>query len=742
MPLLYPSGAKSLHRLTPFQRLIKIARHTPSSSASAGTSSDVRSCAGFKPSEYEEVVEDPVSRSSRHETRAVDDGKLKAAWGAVACDTCGRSIEEHAALSDADDEEATRRGKVAVRLDELLEDKHKLLDFEYVDADIESLRKQMRPVGADGLIEASSPGSQLSTAPDATPSPHPASQSLPAAPHSSTPLLQSLNRKRKLRESSRSRSRSRDREASVATSSRLSSPEMTVAHSNAASRHASPAASNGRYDAKRRKLASSDLANESTADANVSTDLSDESGEEADAADAATAGEGGEDAANAAAQASTNGGTGPAEEETEAKDAEERQAEVKEEAIDLEEQLEPAPKSAASAAEEGVAPRKERPAVIEERTGLIQFRVVSNDDDHESMILLTGLKNIFQRQLPKMPREYISRLVFDRNHQSVAIVKRGLQVVGGITYRPFKQRKFAEIVFCAITSTEQVKGYGSHLMNHVKDHVKASSPVMHFLTYADNYAIGYFKKQGFTKEISLDRSMWVGYIKDYEGGTLMQCSMVPRVKYLEVQDMLAKQKEMVLAKIRSISRSHVVHKGLEAMHNRQRLIQLKGLIQNPDGTVAKPERAAKRDQQNGEEDPTATFLVEPSEVPGLKESGWTPEMDELSRRPKRGPHFAVMRHILVELNGHGSAWPFVNPVNGDEVTDYYDVIKNPMDLSTMEAKLENNQYANVDELTADAQLIFDNCRAYNPASSPYAKSATKLEKFLKETLLPKVQSSL
>lgn len=380
--------------------------------------------------------------------------------------------------------------------------------------------------------------------------------------------------------------------------------------------------------------------------------------------------------------------------------------------------------------------------MIEERTGLIQFRVVTNDDDHESMILLTGLKNIFQRQLPKMPREYISRLVFDRNHQSVAIVKRGLQVVGGITYRPFKQRKFAEIVFCAITSTEQVKGYGSHLMNHVKDHVKASSPVMHFLTYADNYAIGYFKKQGFTKEISLDRSIWVGYIKDYEGGTLMQCSMVPRVKYLEVSDMLAAQKEAILAKIRSISRSHVVHKGLQAMHDRDRLIKLKGLIENPDGTVAKPERAAKRDQNHGEEDPTATFLVNPSEVPGLKESGWTPEMDELSRRPKRGPHFAVMRHILVELNGHGSAWPFVNPVNGDEVTDYYDVIKNPMDLSTMEAKLENNQYANVDELVADAQLIFDNCRSYNPASSPYAKSATKLEKFLKETLLPKVQSSL
>lgn len=56
-----------------------------------------------------------------------------------------------------------------------------------------------------------------------------------------------------------------------------------------------------------------------------------------------------------------------------------------------------------------------------------------------------------------MPREYITRLVFDRNHWSVAIVKKGYQVVGGITYRPFEQRTFGEIVFCAITGTEQVR---------------------------------------------------------------------------------------------------------------------------------------------------------------------------------------------------------------------------------------------------------------------------------------------
>jgi len=41
-------------------------------------------------------------------------------------------------------------------------------------------------------------------------------------------------------------------------------------------------------------------------------------------------------------------------------------------------------------------------------------------------------------------------------------------VTSGITYRPFKGRQFAEIVFCAISSDQQVRGYGAHLMSHLK----------------------------------------------------------------------------------------------------------------------------------------------------------------------------------------------------------------------------------------------------------------------------------
>jgi histone acetyltransferase len=72
-------------------------------------------------------------------------------------------------------------------------------------------------------------------------------------------------------------------------------------------------------------------------------------------------------------------------------------------------------------------------------------------------VLLTNLKCLFQKQLPKMPREYITRLVFDKNSHCMAIVKRGLKVVGGICYRVFEQRGFAEIVFFATASVDQVR---------------------------------------------------------------------------------------------------------------------------------------------------------------------------------------------------------------------------------------------------------------------------------------------
>ena len=109
--------------------------------------------------------------------------------------------------------------------------------------------------------------------------------------------------------------------------------------------------------------------------------------------------------------------------------------------------------------------------------------------------------------------------MFDPKHKTLALIKDG-RPIGGICFRMFSSQGFSEIVFCAVTSNEQVKGYGTHLMNHLKDyHIR--NGVFHFLTFADEFAIGYFKKQGFSKDIKLAKSVYQGYIKDYEGATLM-----------------------------------------------------------------------------------------------------------------------------------------------------------------------------------------------------------------------------
>uniref|UniRef100_A0A0K0CYQ7 Bromo domain-containing protein n=1 Tax=Angiostrongylus cantonensis TaxID=6313 RepID=A0A0K0CYQ7_ANGCA len=60
---------------------------------------------------------------------------------------------------------------------------------------------------------------------------------------------------------------------------------------------------------------------------------------------------------------------------------------------------------------------------------------------------------------------------------------------------------------------------------------------------------------------------------------------------------------------------------------------------------------------------------------------------------------------------------FVKPVDGDDVEDYYDVIKNPMCISEMEDKIDRQEYLHPDHLLNDIRLIRDNAIEYNPANT-------------------------
>lgn len=112
---------------------------------------------------------------------------------------------------------------------------------------------------------------------------------------------------------------------------------------------------------------------------------------------------------------------------------------------------------------------RDEAAKAEEKRGDIEFHIVGNSLTHpiskEAMLWLLGLQSVFSHQLPDMPKEYISQLVFDpwvffwlllkdfvsivvttysklilfqcnRKHKTLALIKKG-RPIGGICFRTF-----------------------------------------------------------------------------------------------------------------------------------------------------------------------------------------------------------------------------------------------------------------------------------------------------------------
>jgi histone acetyltransferase len=81
------------------------------------------------------------------------------------------------------------------------------------------------------------------------------------------------------------------------------------------------------------------------------------------------------------------------------------------------------------------------------------------------------------------------------------------------------------------------------------------------MTYADNLALGYFRKQGFSKEGRIPLERWRGFVKDYEGGAMMECLVHPTIDYARIGDIIRKQKEFIIQKTKELSINHQKHSG-------------------------------------------------------------------------------------------------------------------------------------------------------------------------------------
>uniref|UniRef100_A0A8C7XF34 Bromodomain-containing protein 2 n=1 Tax=Oryzias sinensis TaxID=183150 RepID=A0A8C7XF34_9TELE len=102
------------------------------------------------------------------------------------------------------------------------------------------------------------------------------------------------------------------------------------------------------------------------------------------------------------------------------------------------------------------------------------------------------------------------------------------------------------------------------------------------------------------------------------------------------------------------------------------------------------------------------------------------------RRSKLSPQLRYCSGVLKELlsKKHAAyAWPFYKPVDAVSLGlhDYHEIIKCPMDLSTIKRKMDGREYREAQQFSADVRLMFSNCYKYNPPDHDVVAMARKLQ---------------
>ena len=89
--------------------------------------------------------------------------------------------------------------------------------------------------------------------------------------------------------------------------------------------------------------------------------------------------------------------------------------------------------------------------------------------------------------------------------------------------------------------------------------------------------------------------------------------------------------------------------------------------------------------------------------------------------------------VMRAMMQHRLSLPFRKPVDADllNLSDYHDVILEPMDFGTIKSRLEEKHYWSAEECISDFKLVFNNCYTYNQPGEDIVSDAEELESFFK-----------
>ncbi|OJD22895.1 hypothetical protein ACJ73_05754 [Blastomyces percursus] len=146
--------------------------------------------------------------------------------------------------------------------------------------------------------------------------------------------------------------------------------------------------------------------------------------------------------------------------------------------------------------------------------------------------------------------------------------------------------------------------------------------------------------------------------------------------------------------------------------------------------------------------PTTTFALGPEGLPLIRRDSTTvdgrpkrsihpPKNRDLpySAKPKKKKYqweLKFCQEVLDELHKKKHepiALPFYYPVDpvALNIPTYHSIIKKPMDLNTVQTRLQTGQYENAKEMEADIRLIFKNCYKFNIPGDPTYNAGKSLE---------------